>query len=147
MNAPDETLRVVLSENLGDPFRNFTNEYGHAVLLWWECKLERCGVILHRWMSDLDPSTFPLCRGYNYRLRRMEMRVRKRGRGDWSSFNDTSSSGRPPVPLLVVTKFVPRERMPLSMVYALPKMIFNQFTCLPAGQRSANQLADFCCEG
>lgn len=66
-----ENLRVVLSGNQNDPFRNFNNKYGYAVLLWREGTGAGRGVPLDRRISDLDPSTFPLCRrGYNYQHRR-----------------------------------------------------------------------------
>jgi hypothetical protein len=68
---PDETLSVVLSKNQSDPFRDFNNKYGHPVLLWRESKVKGRGLILDRRVSDIDPSTFPLCRrGYNYKHRR-----------------------------------------------------------------------------
>lgn len=64
-------LNVVLCRNLSDPFRDFNNKYGHAVLLWRESKAKGAGVVLDKRRSDIDPSTFPLCRrGYNYRHRR-----------------------------------------------------------------------------
>ncbi|MDQ0633712.1 hypothetical protein QFZ40_001621 [Arthrobacter pascens] len=64
-------LNLMLSKNQSDPFRNFNNKYGHAVLLWRESKVNGRGVILDKRMSDIDPSTFPLCRrGYNYKHRR-----------------------------------------------------------------------------
>lgn len=71
IDMPNETLSVVLSENLSDPFRDFNNKYGHAVLLWRESKARGRGVILDRPAHDVNPSTFPLCRrGYNYQHRR-----------------------------------------------------------------------------
>ncbi|MEN8582140.1 hypothetical protein ABFP37_05435 [Burkholderia sp. RS01] len=54
--------------------------------------------------------------------------------------NDTSSSGPSPVPLLVVAKFVPRERMPLSMLYPMPNRIFNLRAFLPGSEAQISSL-------
>lgn len=138
---PDETLSVVSSENPGDPFRNFNIKFGHAALCWRESNFHGRGVLLDRRMSDPAPSTFPLCRhGNKYQHRRRNAGLRKRGREDYSYLNDTSSSGFSPVPLLVVGKFVPRERMPLSMLYPLPNRIFNLRAFLPGSEAQISSL-------
>lgn len=70
-HVANENLSVDLSENQSDPFRNFNNKYGCAVLLWREGKAKGRGVILDSRRVDLLPSMFPLCRrGYNYQHRR-----------------------------------------------------------------------------
>lgn len=64
-------FRVILSRNRSDPFRDFNNKSGHAVLLWRESKRDGRGIILNRRIRELDPSRFPLSRrGYNYQHRR-----------------------------------------------------------------------------
>lgn len=66
-----DVFRVVLGRNQSDPFRDFNNKSGRAVLLWRESKGRGCGIILNRRIRDLDPSKFPLSRrGYNYQHRR-----------------------------------------------------------------------------
>lgn len=70
----DESVNLVLSKNLSNPFRDFQNKY------------------------------------------------------------DESSRGRSPVPVIVVTRFIPRERMPLWMVSALPATIFNSRAFLPGSE-------------
>lgn len=62
---------VVLSRNQSDPFRDFNNKTGHAVLLWRENPKRGRGIALNRRIRDFDPSGFPLSRrGYNYPHRR-----------------------------------------------------------------------------
>lgn len=64
-------LDVVLSKNKSDPFQNFNNKFKCAVLLWRQSTVKGRGAVLDRRASELDPSTFPLCRrGYNYQHRR-----------------------------------------------------------------------------
>jgi hypothetical protein len=91
-------------------------------------------------MSVLDPTTFSLCPGYNYQHRRLTVRLPKRDRVDCSYLNDTCSSGRPPVPLLVVAQFIRRERTPLSMLYPLPNRIFNLRALLPGSEAQISSL-------
>jgi hypothetical protein len=135
----DGILSVALSEKRAGPFRNF-NQYGHAILPRWECGLEWRSVVLHRLMSFLGSTTFSLCPGYKYQHRRLTVRLRERDRADFSYLNDTSSSGRSPVPLLVVAKFSGRERMPLSMLYPLPNRIFNLRAFLPGSEAQISSL-------
>lgn len=97
------------------------------------------GVIRHRRMSDLDPSTLPLCRLHDYHHRSVE-RLSKRGREDYSYRNDMSSSGRSPVPMIVVAKFLPPARMPLWMVSTLPKEIVNLRAFLPGSEAQISSL-------
>ena len=138
MNMPDETLSVVLSENLSDSFRNF-NEYGHDLLCRWERVIESCAVILHRRMSDLEPSGMPPRSGGHYQHRRRNARLRKWGREDCSYLDDDFV--RPsPVPLLMVAKFVPRERMRLSVLYPVPYRIFNLRAFLPGSEAQISSL-------
>ncbi|MET3206234.1 UNVERIFIED_ORG: hypothetical protein ABIB21_003053 [Arthrobacter sp. UYEF13] len=64
-------FRVVLGRNKSDPFRDFNNKTGHAVLLWRESSKLGRGIVLNKRIRDFDPSGLPLSRrGYNYPHRR-----------------------------------------------------------------------------